>query len=206
MSRRRTHRKSYLENPKLWLWSFGVIVLYTFITSLPDWIIVTLLSFAFIGGAAYVYFLFTKQTQYRNGMLRLTIDEVDTMTGVEFERYAEILFQNLGYSIQKTAVTGDFGVDLVISKDGIKTAVQCKRYSSTIGVVAIQQAHTGMAYYRCQRSLVMTNSTFTKAAISLAESSRCILVDRSMLAGMLRGIDPVSGKTIQPAALPTLAR
>ena len=158
---------------------------------MPDWLIVSLVSLAFVGGIAYVYFRYTEQVKYHDGILRLTIDEVDTMTGIEFESYAEILFQNLGYSIQKTAVSGDFGVDLIISKNGIKTAVQCKRYSSAIGVAAIQQAHTGMAYYHCQRSMVVTNSTFTKAAVTLAKSSKCILVDRHKLAEMLRGLDPV---------------
>lgn len=196
MSRRRTYRRSRRNDTKVWLWVIGILFAYSFIISLPEWIIILTVSLIAIGAVAYVYFLYVKQVQYREGMLQLTIDEVDQMQGEEFEHYTAALFENLGYHVKMTVVTGDFGVDLVVTKDGVKTAVQCKRYTGAIGVEAIQQAHTGMAHYRCQRSLVITSSTFTRQAIILAQSSRCILVDRGMLADMLRGVDPASSKII----------
>lgn len=196
MSRRRTYKRASRNDLTMWSWVLGIFSVYYVAASLPEWVTIAVMAVVAIGVILYLYFLYEKQNAYRASMLRLTTDDIDQMSGIEFENYAEVLFQNLGYRIRKTAVTGDFGVDLIISKDGIKTAVQCKRYAGTIGVPAIQQAHTGMVYYGCDRSLVITNSTFTKSANILAQSNKCILVDRTILAGMLRGIDPITNKTV----------
>src|SRR2546422_11228928 len=57
------------------------------------------------------------------------IAEIDTMDGITFERYLEILFSNIGYSVKRTQASGDFGADLIIKKGGASTVVQAKRYS-----------------------------------------------------------------------------
>jgi restriction system protein len=55
------------------------------------------------------------------------MDAVDSMSGVEFEMYVAAVFRGLGYNVAMTKTTGDFGVDLVLTKDAKRTAVQCKR-------------------------------------------------------------------------------
>jgi hypothetical protein len=40
----------------------------------------------------------------------------------------------------------------------------------------VQEAFTGMAHYRCDGCAVVTNSQFTSSAISVAESTNCLLV------------------------------
>ena len=38
-----------------------------------------------------------------------------------------------------------------------------------------------MAYYKCNKSMVVTNSRFTKSAKTFAESTGCILIGRDQL-------------------------
>lgn len=57
---------------------------------------------------------------------RSGIVTVDTMDGVEFEQRLGSLYESLGYRVQPTAVTGDFGADLVLARSGVRTVVQAK--------------------------------------------------------------------------------
>ena len=64
--------------------------------------------------------------------------------------------------------SGDQGVDIIAYKRFSKYAVQCKYYSYPVGNKAVQEVYAGGKYYDCDRCIVMTNGTFTKAAISAA--------------------------------------
>jgi HJR/Mrr/RecB family endonuclease len=104
-----------------------------------------------------------------------------------FENFLADVFREWGYDVQTTKTTGDQGVDLIISKGGVKTAVQTKGYVSSVGNDAIQQAHTGKSIYRCQRCAVITNSTFTPSARQAAEAVGCVLVDEEQIPLLIDG-------------------
>ena len=108
--------------------------------------------------------------------LASSMAEIDTMGGHEFERYLKRLFKRLGYSAKNVGASGaDFGADLVIEKDGIKTAVQAKRYlRGRVGNDAVQQAIAGATYYDCHRAMVITNAHYTKAAREQAD--KCAMI------------------------------
>ena len=98
------------------------------------------------------------------------------MRGGEFERFLAEVLETVGYEVERTGKSGDQGVDLVVAKNGRRVAVQAKGYTERVGNTAIQEAYTGMAHYRCDACAVITNSEFTVSAVSLAESTRCILI------------------------------
>jgi restriction system protein len=119
---------------------------------------------------------------------RSGLRQMDRMTGLEFERYLEWLFRRLGYKVQRTRYQGDYGADLVASKDGVKTAIQAKRSKRRIGIKAVQQAFASTGLYDCQRSMVVTNAFFTQQAIDLAKADRVELWDRNRLMGAMASI------------------
>jgi restriction system protein len=49
------------------------------------------------------------------------------MSGKTFEKYLEVLFEKLGYRVERTRYVGDYDADLVTAKDGVKTVIQAKR-------------------------------------------------------------------------------
>ncbi|NLO42023.1 MAG: restriction endonuclease, partial [Bacteroidales bacterium] len=49
------------------------------------------------------------------------IDDIDIMDGKAFEKYLEALFKKLGYRVERTRYLGDYGADLVVFKNGVKT-------------------------------------------------------------------------------------
>lgn len=111
---------------------------------------------------------------------------VDAMSGVEFEQYVAAVLRGRGYDIEFTPTTGDFGVDLIATRDGVRTAVQCKRQARTVNGAAIQQVVAGAAVHHCTATMVVTNHRYTRAAEQLAEVHQCLLVDRPRLAQLAR--------------------
>ena len=92
---------------------------------------------------------------------------------------------HLGYSTTVTQASGDFGADVLMERDGIKTVVQVKRYSSPVGLEAVQQAAASKTHYGASHAMVLSNSTYTDAAKTLAFSNGVELVDRYELIELL---------------------
>jgi restriction system protein len=111
--------------------------------------------------------------------------DIDKITGSEFESRLAIMFEHLGYQVEKTGKIGDFGVDLVIIKDGIRSVVQAKRYKGNVPESSVQEAFSGMNTYHCTAALVVTNSNFTYMARKLAKTNNVTLWDRKDLARYL---------------------
>jgi len=91
----------------------------------------------------------------------------------DFEDFMAEVFRKLGYSVEQTRYSGDFGADLVVSKAGNKIAVQVKRYSADnhAGVQDVNQVLGAKAYYKCTGALIITTSDYTKPAHVLMEEA-----------------------------------
>ncbi|MEG4089915.1 restriction endonuclease [Microcoleus sp. Pol12B4] len=109
------------------------------------------------------------------------IDQVDRMTGEEFEEFLACCFRNLGYAVEMTPKTGDFGADLILSKARKKTVVQAKRYQGKVGNSAVQEVVSAVKYYGGQDAIVITNSMFTSNAHKLAQANGVQLWGREQL-------------------------
>lgn len=133
-------------------------------------------------GVWFYYFVYLKEQARREALVQLSIDQVDEMTGVEFENYVEALLRRDGYKTETTPTSGDYGVDLVAIKDKQRIAIQCKRYTKNIDQAAVREVYAGMTKYQCGLGIVITNRHFTKHAVDLASSTNCILIDREKLA------------------------
>lgn len=109
------------------------------------------------------------------------------LRGVEFEAYLKRVFESLGYQVEMTQASNDYGVDLIVSGNGIRYAIQAKGYDGAVSNSAVQEAHTGMSFYRCTQCVVITNSTFTRNAIELASRVGCRLVGEPEIDSLVRG-------------------
>ena len=109
------------------------------------------------------------------------LDEIDMMSGYEFENFLKKLFTCMGYTVEKTKMSGDQGADLIISKRGKRIVVQAKRYKGKVGNKAIQETVAAVNYYKADKGMVITNSYFTQAAVRLAKANNIELVDRDKL-------------------------
>jgi restriction system protein len=99
-----------------------------------------------------------------------------TMSGMEFEDHVARIARSCGIPVIMTAVTGDWGVDLVLGRRPERLAVQCKRQSRPVGAGAVQEVVAGAPMHGCTKTMVVTNHQFTPAAVKLAELHGCELV------------------------------
>ncbi|MFI3261068.1 MAG: restriction endonuclease [bacterium] len=108
------------------------------------------------------------------------------MNGFEFEEYSKYLLENNNFQdVFVTSSSGDFGVDIVAFKDDVKYAIQCKKYTGTVGIKAVQEVIASKSVNDCHVAAVLTNSTFTKSAIELAYKNNVLLWDREYLCKMI---------------------
>lgn len=110
-----------------------------------------------------------------------SIDDVDLMSGAEFENFISILFNKMGFITRITKATGDQGIDVIAEKDELKYGIQAKCYSSQVSNSAIQEVVAGAAFYNCNKAIVVTNNYFTGSAKELADANGVILWDREMI-------------------------
>lgn len=111
----------------------------------------------------------------RVGLPAVDLTQLD---GFAFEQWLLGVFRELGYVAKLTSRGSDFGVDLIVEKDGLKSAVQAKHHKAAVGIAAVQEVHGGRGYYRCKGAIVVSTGTFTVQAEKLARRLRVELYDR----------------------------
>jgi restriction system protein len=134
---------------------------------------------ATVAGTLFGLYLYQRRQALRQRLL--TLSQIDQLSGPDFEKYVAGLMQRQGYRTQLTPASGDFGIDIIASKDGVRTAVQVKRYQANVGIAAVQEVSAGLKREHCQKCMVVTNSYFTPAAQELAKYNDCQLVNRDEL-------------------------
>lgn len=115
-------------------------------------------------------------------------DEINYMSGEQFEDFMADLFRQKGYSVQTTIASGDQGVDLILEVEGRKVAVQLKRWAAPVGNRVISHTLGGMLHYGAQEAWVITTSSFTPKAKEMARSTGVRLIDGKELAAWLEAL------------------
>ena len=116
-----------------------------------------------------------------------TAVDIDNMEGRQFEYFCADVLKRNGYkNVYVTKGSGDQGVDILAERDGIKYAIQCKRYSNVIGNSAVQEVHAGAKFYGCHIGIVVSNNSFTKSAHELADKTGVVLWDRKELLKLMK--------------------
>lgn len=127
-----------------------------------------------------------RQNKLNEGKIKIyDISQINSLSGTEFEKYLKVLFEKMGYRVQTTKKSKDFGVDLILEKNKKKTIVQAKCYSHTVGVSAVQEIISARNHYNIFEALVVTNQKFSKEAEVLAEENKVMLAGRAELEGLV---------------------
>jgi len=114
----------------------------------------------------------------------------DDMEGHAFEQFCADLLRRRGFKdVKVTRGSGDFGIDILAERDGISYGIQCKNYTSPIGVKAVQEVYAGRDYYDCMVGVVMSNQYFTGPAVEAAKKLKIVLWDRGYMEEMMEEAD-----------------
>jgi restriction system protein len=181
---RRYRRRKRRNEPEalLTLIILGVAALETR-SGQRDGKLIIAVTFVSLGGLvvlALLVFGWRKQKE-RQRTKALTMADIATMDGLVFEQYVGKLLASQGYSGIRFTERYDLGVDIIARRNGIVWGVQVKRYSHVVKAAAVRQVVTALKSYKCDRAMVITNSTYSRPARLLADSNDCILIDNTEL-------------------------
>lgn len=137
-----------------------------------------------------------------------TIDDVERMTGREFEEFLARLLVCMGYTQIRFTPATDQGGDLICtSPEGVRTVIQAKRWKGSVGNSAVQEVLGAMRHYCCKQGIVVTNSSFTSSAFQLvSRGNDVILRDRRWLEEAMNEFLPVSVPTFDRAKFELLLK
>ncbi|MFC5752596.1 restriction endonuclease [Actinomadura rugatobispora] len=142
------------------------------------------------GTGAYLYHRHHEAEQRRWQLQMLArLDQVDVMTGPEFEELTAELLRRDGFrSVRILGGSGDRGVDITaLTPDGRRVAVQCKRKKDKVFPSQVRElAGALVCTYRDHAGVFVTNNYFSEQAQAEARG-HMTLVNRATLAGWLDG-------------------
>jgi Holliday junction resolvase len=119
--------------------------------------------------------------------------------GISFEKLLAAIYEEMGYDVERTKVSGDQGADLILTKEGLKTVVQAKRSDRDVSNGAVQEVISAKIFYEADHGIVVSSSGFQPSAIELAEKEGDIeLIDMEHLKKMMDVYDITPKKLLKP--------
>lgn len=112
---------------------------------------------------------------------RTAADNINQLSGVEFEKVCQQLVENMGFETETTKASGDGGIDLIAyNRQPLlsgKYIIQCKRYTGSVGEPIIRDLYGVVMSERANKGILMTTGTFTKSAVNFADGKPIELID-----------------------------
>lgn len=138
--------------------------------------------------AAVAYFVYKARADYQArraipiAQRVQYLEQMDAMSGEEFERFCARVFTQAGYTVQSTPASHDGGVDLELRSGDRLVLVQCKRSARPVGVRAARELLGVVSKRGADKGILITNNVFTSHAEQFALTQRLELLDGGGLA------------------------
>ena len=91
-------------------------------------------------------------------------NDINSLSGIEFENICKNLIENMGFSVETTKASGDGGIDLIAYNHepvlSGKYIIQCKRYSGSVGEPIIRDLYGVITSERANKGILMTTGYF----------------------------------------------
>jgi len=119
------------------------------------------------------------------------IEQLRAVDWFQFEKVVEKIYWKLGYTVtRRGGANPDGGIDLVIEKDGQRTAVQCKQWRTwNVGVKAVREFLGALTDSGISNGIFVTIRGYTGEAKELAEKHHIEILNETGLTRMLESTD-----------------
>lgn len=114
--------------------------------------------------------------------------DIEQLSPIAFEHYCADILNANGWQARVTQASGDQGIDIIASFNGIEAVFQCKKYSSPVGNKAVQEVIAGKQFSRASVAAVVSSAAFTPSAKQLADTTGVYLLHYSELGGFTEKI------------------
>lgn len=102
-------------------------------------------------------------------------------TAEDYEKFCADQLTNAGWQTARTRASGDQGIDIVATKDGVTAVFQCKWYSQPVGNKAVQEVLAGKLFQEAELAGVLSNARYTPSARHLANRTGVHLLHHSQI-------------------------
>ena len=142
---------------------------------------------------------------------RTDLDSIAALGWRDFERLVGEAFRRRGYTVEETGLGGaDGGIDLILSRDGQRTLVQCKHWKrERVPVNVVREMYGLLAHHKAHAVQIAAMGGFTRDSERFAEGKPIALMDGKTLLSMIREVQGTpshpSSASAAVEATPTLA-
>jgi hypothetical protein len=123
---------------------------------------------------------------------QLIRQDFNSISPFEFEEVVGDLFVKMGYSVEVTAKTGDYGIDVIARNNFDVIAIQVKKYSkgNNVGNQEVQKLLGAMqlSTVKANKAILITTSDFTINAIEQAKETPIELWNGHYLSELLKKV------------------
>jgi hypothetical protein len=130
------------------------------------------------------------------------LDHLHSIDWFQFEKLVELVYQNLGYYvIRRGGANPDGGIDLLIEKDGERTAIQCKQWKTwNVGVRQVREFLGALTHANIPKGIFITLRGYTGDAKKFADEHNIDMLNETDLNELLDS----SGARFDPQTLALL--
>jgi hypothetical protein len=116
------------------------------------------------------------------------------LTGRAFEHELAKLFSRVGYTVEVTKYSRDGGIDIYLQHSGKSTIVQCKRYSSAVGVATVRELYGVLQSVDADAAILASTGGFTKGVVDFVKGKPIELLGLHKIVELHKSIE-TSSKT-----------
>ena len=136
------------------------------------------------------------KSMLNDSKLSFSIEQLRSMSPWNFEDVVARMFERMGFTIQQTPKVKDGGRDAILTKDGKKFLLECKRYKdgSVSGEPQLRGLHSAMTTDRADGGYFVTAGGFSKDAVAFSKTVKIKLVNQYDLIRMMLESSPDATK------------
>lgn len=131
------------------------------------------------------------------------ITQIRSVDWFQFEKLVALIYRKAGFTVSRRGgANADGGIDLILQKDGERTAVQCKQWKTwNVGVKAVREFLGALTDANISKGIFITLCGYTADAKALAEKHGIAIINESGLAKLIES----SGAAVDPETTQLLA-
>ncbi|WP_425805569.1 restriction endonuclease [Desulfitobacterium sp. Sab5] len=127
-----------------------------------------------------------RENENKSKILSQKVEQLYELTPREFEEWTANLFESLRYEkVTLTPQSNDKGIDVLAEKNGLKIAVQCKKFKGVVGSPSIQTFLGALQNAEAHKGFFITTGTFSVEAEKIALNMPIELYDKVRLVQLI---------------------
>jgi Restriction endonuclease len=122
-------------------------------------------------------------------MLRKKRSYWEFLDGYAFERATAEVLKRHQFNPMVTSGSADGGIDIEVTRDGIKGVVQCKAHVASVGPHVVRDLYGAIHHCGASFGIIVSRGGFTRGAVDFARHKPILFLDVSDLIAMQEGRD-----------------